>query len=78
MSAIEIQLPESLQKKVREVAKRDNTTFDHFVALALAEKLSAMLTEEYLAERAARGDPKKYHKVLSKVPSVAPVPGDEF
>ena len=49
---------------------------------ALAEKLSALLTEEYLEERtregARRGSRKKFEQALSKVQDRDPDPGDEL
>jgi hypothetical protein len=37
-----------------------------------AEKLSALLTEDYLAERSARGNRRAFDKALSRVKDVAP------
>jgi hypothetical protein len=45
---------------------------------AAAEKLAALMTEEYLAERAGRGSLRKYKSVLAKVPARKPVPGDDL
>ena len=39
---------------------------------ALAEKMSALLTVEYLEKRAARGGREKLETVLAKVPDVEP------
>jgi hypothetical protein len=36
------------------------------------EKLSALMTEEYLEERAKRGSRKKFERALAKVPKVIP------
>ena len=38
----------------------------------LAEKLSALLTEEYLEERGKRGNRKKFQRALNKVADVEP------
>jgi hypothetical protein len=72
MSAISVRLPESLHQKVRELAERDNVSINQFIALALAEKISAMTTEEYLAERAQRGSREKFDAVLSKISDTEP------
>ena len=46
---------------------------------ALAEKVSALRTEEYFAERAAKGDIKKAFQVLKRADKGdAPVAGDEL
>jgi hypothetical protein len=77
MSTMSLRLPESLHEKVREVARKEGISINHLVTLAVAEKLSALLTEEYILQRAARGSRKKFERVLRKVADVPPQPGDE-
>ena len=55
MSAISVRLPDSLHRKVREVAERDNVSINQMITLAVAEKLSALETEDYLGSRSKRG-----------------------
>ena len=76
MSTISLRLPDSLHERVRKLAKEDNISINQFVATALAEKMSALLTEEYLSERAKKGSKKKFRVALSKVKNVAPEEGD--
>ncbi|HKJ32155.1 MAG TPA: hypothetical protein VKA34_10020 [Balneolales bacterium] len=45
---------------------------NQLISSAVSEKLSALLTEEYLKERGKQGSREKFEKVLSKVPEVAP------
>lgn len=78
MSAISLRLPNSLHKKVKELAKRDNVSINQFINSALAEKVSAFLTQAYLEERAKRGGREKFKKALSKVADVEPVEGDKL
>jgi len=40
--------------------------------VAIAEKISALMTENYLQERAKRGSRAKYEAILAKVPDVKP------
>lgn len=72
MSAISLRLPNSLHEAVRELAERDNISINQFITLALAEKISALMTEEYLSERAERASREKFEAVLAKVPDVEP------
>jgi hypothetical protein len=67
MSTISLRLPESLHEKARELARQENVSINQLVATALAEKLSALVTEEYLRERAKRGSRRKFEAVLRKV-----------
>jgi len=78
MSAISLRLPASLHEKVRELAKRENVSINQMITLALAEKISAMMTEEYLGERSRRASRKKFDRALSKVPDVEPEKEDQI
>ena len=76
MSTLSIRIPESLHKRVKALASEDNISINQFIASALAEKLSALDTENYLEERAGRGSRKKYLKVLAKVKDREPIKYD--
>lgn len=71
MSTISLRLPDSLHDKVRELAERENISINQLVTLALAEKISALMTEEYLGDRAKRGSKEKFEKAMAKVPDIA-------
>jgi len=78
MCTLKIQLPDSLYKMLQQLAEQDGISLDQFIALAVAEKISALTTEGYLQERASRGDRAKYEAVLAKVPNAEPQPLDQF
>lgn len=72
MSSISLRLPESLHKKAKHLAKKEKTSINQLVSAALAEKISALSTEEYLNARAAKASKEKFKKVLSKVKNTQP------
>jgi hypothetical protein len=72
MGILSLRLPESLHKQVRELASREGISIDQFIATAVAEKVSALMTEKYFAARAARGDRASYDAALAQVPDVPP------
>jgi len=78
MSAISVRLPESLHETVRELAKRDKVSINQYITLALAEKVSAMMTEEYLSARAQRGSRERFEAALAEVADVEPEERDHF
>jgi hypothetical protein len=78
MSTLSLRLPDSLHEKIRELAARDDVSINQFIATAVAEKMSALVTLDYLAERAGRGNRAAFERVLRTVPSRAPLPGDEW
>ncbi|TSA30726.1 MAG: toxin-antitoxin system HicB family antitoxin [Ignavibacteriales bacterium] len=72
MSSISLRLPESLHRKARDLAKKENTSINQLVSSALAEKISAITTEEYIHSRAVRANKAKFRKALSKVKNSTP------
>jgi hypothetical protein len=78
MSTLSLRLPESLHEKVRELVEQEDTSINQFITVAVAEKMSALVAEQYLTERAQRGSREKLRRVLAKVRDVEPVPGDEL
>ena len=78
MSAITIDLPDSLYEKLKEAAAKDRSTAEHLAVVAIAEKLSAFLTVEYLQKRAKRAKLERFEELLSKVPDVEPEEYDKL
>jgi hypothetical protein len=78
MSTLSVRLPHSLHRHLREVAVREGVSMNQLISSAVGEKLSALMTAEYLDERAARGNRQAYETVLSKVRSAPAAEGDEL
>ena len=78
MSALSVRLPESLHQRVRELAVREGISINQLIATALAEKMSALMTADYLEERARRGSRPKFLAALAQVPDVEPEPYDRL
>ncbi len=72
MSSISLRLPDSLHASARELAAKENISINQLIALALAEKVSALMTEEYLDKRTKRASKRKFEKALAKVAAVDP------
>jgi hypothetical protein len=78
MSTISLRLPESLHQQARQLAQQENISINQLVATALAEKMSALMTETYLEQRAARASREKFEVALGKVPGIAPDDQDKL
>ena len=78
MSTVSLSLPESLYKHVCKLAQEDGVSLNQFIATAVAEKVAALMTVEYLRDRAKRGSLEKFKAVLAKVPDVEPEPHDRL
>ena len=59
MGALSLRLPESLHRKLGEVAEREGVSINQLISSAVAEKMSALMTEEYLAARAKARQPSQ-------------------
>ena len=77
MSTISLRLPASLHKKVRELAKKEDVSINQIITTALAEKMSALMTVEYLEDRAKRGSRRKFQRAMAKVRDIKPEPQDQ-
>ena len=51
-----LRLQTSLKAEAERLAKAAGTTLNQFINVAVAEKISALRTEDYFRERAARAD----------------------
>lgn len=78
MSTISVRLPDSLHEAARELARKEKVSINHLITLALAEKLSALMTEEYLEERAGRGNESRFHRALARVADTEPEDQDRL
>ena len=74
-----LRLQPSLMEEAKKVAHAEGVAVNQLINVAVAEKVSALRTEEYFAERAARGDIKRALQVLRRAgKGNAPVAGDEL
>lgn len=73
-----LRLPISLKAGAEKVAREDGSTLNQFIVSAVAEKLSALKTADYFAERANRGDLAAALAMLSRAGGQAPDANDDF
>lgn len=73
-----LRLPHSMKKAVDEIAKQEGTSINQFIATAVAEKIGAMNTAEFFAERRKQGDMGAFMKILTRKGGQPPCQGDEL
>lgn len=73
-----LRMPSSLKRAVREVSRRDGTSINQFVTTAVAEKLSAMRTAEFFAERRSQADIDAARRLLRRRGGQPPDPSDRL
>lgn len=76
-STYPLRLPRSLKQEVERRAHEDGTSVNQFVATAVAEKLAAMNTATYFAERRARADFKAFDRLMRRKGGEAPRDDDK-
>lgn len=71
MSALTIELPDSLRNRIEAIAAQEGYSVSQFLASAAGEKLAVMLTMDYLRREAAQGRRADFDQYLAAVPDVA-------
>lgn len=67
-----------LTKEARKAAESEGISLNQLINLAVAEKISALRTEEFFRERGARANVKKARKILKRAEQELPQEGDEI
>src|SRR5215469_5852349 len=78
-SNVALRLQSSLLDEARRVSAAEGVALKQFINVAVAEKLSALRTEEYFRERGQRGNVDKAKRLLKRAGRrKPPAPGDEL
>lgn len=78
MSELNVTIPDALYQQVAELAAGENISLDQWVAIALEAQVAAWMTQDYVLERAKRGNWEQFKQVLMKVPDVEPEEFDKL
>jgi hypothetical protein len=73
-----LRLPRSLKEAVERLSREDGTSINQFVAMAVAEKVSALETARFFQDRKARADFAAFDKILKRRRGKPPRQGDEL
>ena len=71
-----LRLPSSLKAGAEVVARQDGTTLNQFIVSAVAEKLAALKTADFFAERALHGNLDQALSMQSRSGGHAPIADD--
>ena len=78
MSALNLRLPDSIHRHIKEFAKNEGVSINQFIATAVAEKIAVLATEDYLQTRANRAEAQDFADILANAPDRPPIAGDEL
>jgi hypothetical protein len=73
-----LRLPVSLKTALETISERDGTSMNQFLVIAAAEKIAAMQTEEFFAERRKNADRKTFRRILNRKGGEPPRPEDSI
>ncbi len=74
-----IHLPKSLEREAERLAREDGVSLEHWVSLAVAQKIGSVESAAEFFKRRSRGvTPDRLHEILKLAPDLAPMPGDEL
>jgi len=74
-----LRLQPSLLDEARKAATSEGVALNQFINVAVAEKLSALRTEEFFRERAQRANRAETLRILERLGrNNPPIPGDEL
>lgn len=74
-----LRLQPSLLDEARKLAESEGVALNQLINVAVAEKISALRTEEYFTARTRRADPAKVGRILKRVgKGNPPAEGDEL
>jgi hypothetical protein len=75
---VTVRLPHGLTDAAERIAREGGTTLDQFVATAVAEKLSAITSAAFLAERGARADLAAFDRLMTRQGGLPPALEDRL
>jgi hypothetical protein len=76
---VALRLQSSLLEEARKVSEAEGVALNQFINVAVAEKLSALRTEDYFRERSNRADLSKVKRILKRAgKGKPPIAGDEI
>jgi predicted DNA-binding protein len=73
-----LRLPRSLKQAVKRLSEEDGTSINQFVATAVAEKVSALETARFFADRTRRADFKAFDRIMKRRGGQPPRPDDDM
>lgn len=77
-AAIQVRLPQSVKAAVERWSKIDGVSMNQLISIAVAEKISALETEDFFKRRSAGADMEAFRSFLNRKGGEPPREGDEL
>jgi len=62
----------------KQLAEEENVSVNQLIALALAEKISALKTADYFQHRGGRASRAKFERAMARAPKAEPAENDRL
>jgi hypothetical protein len=77
-TAYPLKISTSLRKAATRLAKEDGVSLNHWINMAIAQKIGATETAEYYRRQSGEPQRDDLRIILDKIPDCPPEPGDEI
>ncbi len=78
MPARNLRLPNSIDSHLKEIAAMEGVSINQLITTAVTEKVSALMTQDYLKKRADNARSEQFAEILGNVHDRTPIKGDEI
>jgi predicted transcriptional regulator len=78
MSTLSLRIPDSTHQRLKAWAQQDKVSINQFISTAVAEKLAALATLDYVEARAQKGNKASFEAALGQVPRGEVLPQDRL
>ncbi|QWF69720.1 toxin-antitoxin system HicB family antitoxin [Methylomonas paludis] len=78
MTQVVIDFPDSLFRGAEALAQKEKISIEQLITSALGEKIAALMTEDYLTQKAKRGSRDVFLSILDHAPDVDPAEEDKL
>ncbi len=77
VSTYPLRLPSSIKAEAERLASEEGTSLNQFVAVAVAEKVAALRTADFFAQRKGKSDRAAFRALMRRPGGEKPAAGDE-
>ena len=78
MSTLTISLPDTIRRRVEDLAREDGVPLDHFIASTLSQRAAVADADSYIRRRARHGSPERLEALLAAAPDTPPDEADKL
>jgi hypothetical protein len=78
MSAVTVNIPDSLRDRIERMAEEDGVSVDSLILTILSQRIAVADAQSYVKMRGRRGSAEALRKILELAPDVEPSPEDRW